>query len=277
MAALMLDDDEFKSLESIVARLNQLNASIQSLRADIFNAHPLPPPSSFQASSQIIQKNLQSLLDTINDNAVLLDTIAIHPSTNYPGRTQEGLLTNLLRKKLEPQTEELVDKGRTMSDEATKEGMDKMMEVWSGVREWMSERVREYVTEEAGDFYTREERDEIGVENVRTGLKRDLYEDEDEDEEMEGAEPKPPKAEAPKEEEKVVTRGPELETLLWFMARGDFMVPPNVEYERKGGSYRGLQGVNIPQQTLQQQAQEQQAQAQEQQRQQQQHQMGQPG
>jgi mediator of RNA polymerase II transcription subunit 8 len=44
MAALMLDDDEFKSLEHIVSRLSQLSSSIQSLRIDTLKSNPLPHP-----------------------------------------------------------------------------------------------------------------------------------------------------------------------------------------------------------------------------------------
>lgn len=42
MAALMLDDDEFKSIEQILSRLSQLSSSIQSLRMDIIKSNPLP-------------------------------------------------------------------------------------------------------------------------------------------------------------------------------------------------------------------------------------------
>ncbi|MFW9777187.1 hypothetical protein, partial [Brucella melitensis] len=76
-----------------------------------------------QASAQIIQRNLQSLLDSVNDNADLLNRMAIHPSPNFPGRTQENALGQLLRKKLEPDVEELVAKGRDASALASSEGL----------------------------------------------------------------------------------------------------------------------------------------------------------
>jgi mediator of RNA polymerase II transcription subunit 8 len=131
--------------------------------------------------------------------------------------------------------------------------------IWEELRGWTYERIASYVQDEAGDSYTKEERDQ-GVENVRTGLKRDLddesddgddEEDEegDEDEEMEDGEGQGGSGvagggEQNREEQK--PSGPELETLLWFMTRGDFDVPRNVEYERKVGVKKGLEGVRIP-------------------------------
>jgi mediator of RNA polymerase II transcription subunit 8 len=64
----------------------------------------------------------------------------------------------------------------------------------SWAKDWSSERISSYAQEEAGDNYTVAER-EMGIENVRTGLRRKLEdseseeedEDEDEDEEMEDA------------------------------------------------------------------------------------------
>jgi mediator of RNA polymerase II transcription subunit 8, fungi type len=186
------------------------------------------------------------------ENSELFSRMALHPSTNFPGRTQEGILTQLLRKKLEPDVEELVDQGRDTARIVSPGGLAMLQEVWEECRRWAQERVGKYAAEESGDVYTREER-EMGIENVRTGLKRDIEQDDDDDDEseeedeadgdIEGAEGDAPKKkpdEGPK-----LPRGPEPETLLWFMARGDFAVPQNVEYERKVDVYRGLQGVNM--------------------------------
>ena len=186
----------------------------------------------------------------MNDNADLLNRMAIHPSPNYPGRTQEGALGQLLRKKLEPEVEEIVERGREAAASATPEGIARMHEVWDEARRWVQQRIAQYVGEEAGDEYTKEER-EFGVENVRTGLKRDLEEDEDDEDDDEdggdgGAEAMEGQERTQQQQVEEVLRGPEPETLLWFAARGDFAVPPNVEYERKVNPYKGLQGVSVP-------------------------------
>ncbi|KAI5458061.1 putative RNA polymerase II mediator complex component Med8 [Mariannaea sp. PMI_226] len=244
MATLGLDDDELKALEQTLARLAQLSSSIQSLRMDLLKSNPLPPPSSLQASAQILQRNLQTVLDSLSENSDIFTRMAIHPSTNYPGRTQEGVLTQLLRKKLEPDVEELVSHGRDTARLATPAGIEGLQEIWHELREWTHGRIALYVREEAGDPYTADER-ASGIENVRTGLRRDIEEDEDEeddddDEKIAGGDGEGEDAAAQ------MARGAEPETLLWFMTRGDFDVPRNVEYERKVGAKKGLEGINIP-------------------------------
>lgn len=203
------------------------------------------------------------MLDSLSENSDLFSRIAIHPSTNYPGRSQENVLTQLLRKKLEPDVEELVEKGRDTARLATPEGIAQLQGIWDELRAWTHGRIAKYVREEAGDSYTKEER-EMGVENVRTGLKRDLEEEEEDDDEEEEDEDE--EGDEEQDQEKAagrgggpaqengktqVERGPEPETLLWFMARADFEVPRNVEYERKGALKKGLDGVNIPPEPMQ--------------------------
>ncbi|KPM43326.1 hypothetical protein AK830_g3159 [Neonectria ditissima] len=252
MATLGLDDDELKALEQTLARLAQLSSSIQSLKMDLIKSNPLPPPSSLQASAQILQRNLQTVLDNLSENSDILTRMAIRPSTNYPGRTQENVLLQLLRKKLEPDVEELVAEGRDTARLATPAGIEDLQDIWHELREWTHGRIAAYVRDEAGDVYTAEER-AAGTENVRTGLRRDV-EDEDEDEdESEDEEDETDRGDGIEGESAAaqLARGPEPETLLWFMARGDFEMPRNIEYERKVGVKKGLEGVNIPPQPAQ--------------------------
>lgn len=44
MAALGIDDDELKAVEQTLSRVAQLNSSIWSLKKDILQSNPLPPP-----------------------------------------------------------------------------------------------------------------------------------------------------------------------------------------------------------------------------------------
>lgn len=128
----------------------------------------------------------------MSKNADLLNKTVVYPSTNYPGRTQEAVLTQLLRKKLEPGVETWVEEARTtqtsVAETSTNEKEDN--ELLDFARDWIGPRMVKYVTEDSGD-YTFEERAR-GIENVNTGLRRKLQEDEsddsdgsDEDEEME--------------------------------------------------------------------------------------------
>ncbi|KAH6885817.1 mediator of RNA polymerase II transcription complex subunit 8-domain-containing protein [Thelonectria olida] len=245
MASLGLDDDELKALEQTVSRFKQLSSSIQSLKMDLLKSNPLPPPSSLQASAQILQKNLQTVLDSLNENADVFSRLSIHPSTNYPGRTQEGVLTQLLRKKLEPDVEDLVTQGRETAHLATPAGIEALQDIWHELREWTNIRISSYVRDEANDPYTAEER-AAGIENVRTGLRRNVEEDDDDEEDDEDEE-KPPGGAM----EGVSTQtgeGAEPELLLYYMTRGDFNLPSNIEFERGpvvAARARGLEGINI--------------------------------
>lgn len=133
--------------------------------------------------------------------------MAVFPLPSYPGKTQEALLGQLLRKKLEPEVEDWVVRGRetaekagvgmgasvTDGDEEEKEGEERkkrgtmMLELW----EWAGMAANELARghEWGGDF-TREEK-EGGTENVVTGLRRVLSgggEEDDDDDDEEGEE-----------------------------------------------------------------------------------------
>ncbi|GKT64758.1 RNA polymerase II mediator complex component Med8 [Colletotrichum tofieldiae] len=255
--ALGISADEFKAIEQTRQRLFQLSNSIQGLKVDVLKSNPLPPPSSLQAQSQILLRNLQSLLETLTENTHVFQHLHVFPDVAYPGRVHENILLQLLRKKLEPGVEEWVERGReatrelrASSSEGGGAGEAGLEDVWRGVREWTVERVQRYVLEEAGDVYTEEER-ERGVENVRTGLTRSLEDDEDDDEEesdeeggggedgdvvMSGQGQKQ-QAKQPK------PTGPEPEMLFWFEARGDFDLPRNVDLLSQAGTKRGPMGA----------------------------------
>lgn len=114
----------------------------------------------------------------------MFNRTVVYPSTNYPGRTQEGLLGQLLRKKLEPQVETSVEEGRAIEEGARGGGGEEedVEKLWAWGKEWFGQRVATYILEEAGDNYTVEER-EMGIENVNVGLRRRFDEESDEEEE----------------------------------------------------------------------------------------------
>lgn len=127
-------------------------------------------------------------------NADLLSRTVVYPSTNFPGRTHEAVLTQLLRKKLELGVETWVEEARTLqasiAESATDEKEDN--ELLDFARSWIGPRIARYVTKESSGDYTFEER-ERRIENVNMGLRRQLDDgrsdseddDEDEDEDME--------------------------------------------------------------------------------------------
>ncbi|KAL2261447.1 hypothetical protein VTK26DRAFT_4164 [Humicola hyalothermophila] len=269
MSSLNLAPEELKQLELVRNRLVQLTCSLSSLRANVLNSNPLPSRESLQASAFILQHNIQSIQDISNENADLFQRIAIHPSTNFPGRTQEHILLQLLRKKLEPSVEHWVEEARETAraagldpgklssgtpvggangyhdddyglDQEDDIPSDPFNEQWADIRDAFQESLHEYVTVQVKKKYTVEEQ-AMGIENVRTGLKRDLeesddeYEDEDEEEE---------------EEEPALASGgaagqvsgagagaaagrPALqpEHLFWLAVQGNLNIPRNIDFE----------------------------------------------
>lgn len=167
-------------------------------------------------------------------HAHLFQRLAVHPATNYPGRTAEGVVVQLLRKKLEPEIETLVEAARDEAlaagidpttsfisqeriraekarekqarkearfgfsmgadddddeedddddDEGGEEGVHEPLgigDVWFDALRACNERLRRFADDFDQDLYTAEER-ALGIENVRTGLKRALEEDDDDE------------------------------------------------------------------------------------------------
>ncbi|TEY84038.1 hypothetical protein BOTCAL_0022g00120 [Botryotinia calthae] len=180
---MALQQEDLKALEQTRQRLLHLTSNIASLKADFQRGAPLPEYSSIMTSSSILSTNIQSVIDHLAANSALLSRIVAFPSTNFPGRTQEGLLLQLLRKKLEPQVETWVDEGRNLQIDGPGDGED-IEETWKWAAEWIGPRIRQYALTEATDDYTWEERASGDVDNVNTGLKEEEdTDDEDEDEE----------------------------------------------------------------------------------------------
>ncbi|KAH8899284.1 choline sulfatase [Thozetella sp. PMI_491] len=226
MASLNLAPEELRAIEASRNRLFQLTNSLGSLRNNVISSNPLPTQDSLRSSAFILQKNLDSIQQIMNENAMLFQRLVVHPSTNFPGRTQEHILLALLRKKLEP---EIAD-----------------CELWEDAREACQERIAHYIRNESSQPYTAAER-ALGIENVRTGLKRNLdeeSEDEEEDEEDDdvmmidppngsGA---PPTGQPGTSAAMGNNNGLEPEHILWFAARGDLNLPPHIELQSQKGA-----------------------------------------
>lgn len=118
----------------------------------------------------------------MSNNRHIFSRVAIHPSTNFPGRTQENILLQILRKKPEPDVENEMDEGRKVftamgGNAQVEEALDQK---WNAASKFLLERVQRYTDEEDGDLFTAEEYD-MGIENVRTGLRKSLVDDEDDE------------------------------------------------------------------------------------------------
>ncbi|KAL3425908.1 RNA polymerase ii mediator complex component [Phlyctema vagabunda] len=185
MANPSLRQEDIKTLEQMRQKLFTLTNNLGSLKNDVARSNPLPDWASLQTSATILAKNIQTLTDHLATHSNLLEQTVAYPSTNYPGRTQEDILVQLVRKRVEPPVEEWMTEGRAAQGETTTS--EEELSKWAG--RWIGERIAKYAMEEGGDDYTAEER-EMGTENVNTGLRRTFEEDEDEssdeDEEMGG-------------------------------------------------------------------------------------------
>ncbi|KAK3328920.1 mediator of RNA polymerase II transcription complex subunit 8-domain-containing protein [Apodospora peruviana] len=287
MASLNLAPEESKQIELLRNRFTQLTHSLESLLRDMYTIQPLPSRESLQASATILQHTIYSIQHLSNDNADLFQRITVHPSTNFPGRTQEHVLLTLLRKKLEPDVEKWVEDAREAARVAgidvtklsqpgnTKKGgggydeedddedvygggddndddvpSDAFNEQWADIKNMCFEAITDYIQNQAGKLYTTAERAQ-GIRNVRTGLRRSLADEEDEDDEEDESsdedededennkmdedlvEVPRPGAPVTKPVAKVNGATPKMEPehMLWFLARGDVNIPPNLDIE----------------------------------------------
>ena len=203
------------------------------------------------------------------ENSQLFQRLAVHPSTNYPGRTQENILHQLLRKKLEPDVAAWYEDGRQTAlaagidlkdlsggrangedyyeededDYKADEGNGgALSELWEDAREACQQRIATYIRNESSQPYTAAER-ALGIENVRTGLKRNLDEESDEEEEEDEDEDEDDIMSGMNSNDRAAAAGQataggdatrpaiEPEHILWFSARGDFNLPRFIDLQ----------------------------------------------
>lgn len=122
--------------------------------------------------TKIISGNFDGLLEVVNSHKALFDHLAVFPLPEFPGRTQEGLLGQLLRKKLEPGVEDWVAK-------SLEEGKAKKPLAVAADQEELCDFAYSFCGQQIrsrawGANFTLEESAQ-GIENVNTGLKRKLY------------------------------------------------------------------------------------------------------
>lgn len=242
--AAQLSPSDLKALEQTRQRLVQLHSQIGSLRNDVLRTSPLPTWSSLEISASILSRNLQSLAAHLAVHQELFQQTVVYPCTNYPGREQENLLGQLLRKKVEPNVENWIAEGRAESAGDTAQDLSKH---WDWAQDWLGERVVTFVRDEQGQEYTAEEI-AVGIENVNTGLK-DQFESDDEDAmDEDGNTPKddleitsvrrasaagPVTFEMSQKNGQVEEKkGKSMAEVLRFMTRGDTSGPPQAAFRR---------------------------------------------
>jgi mediator of RNA polymerase II transcription subunit 8 len=165
------------------------------------------PRSSLQSQASIISNNLLSVSEQLSEQRDLFTSLVAYPSPEYPGRTQAPTLEQLLRTKLDPRVEDWVARGRAAGTEgglsqSTIPSPSRLVEAESAdhklseaelaqLWEWAPlEANQEARRRNWGGNFTLEER-ESGIQNVVTGLRRQLEDDlgsEEEESEGEGEE-----------------------------------------------------------------------------------------
>jgi len=189
----------------------------------------------------LVTYNVQQANEAMNAHRDFLHSAHAYPLTTFPGHREENLLGQLMRKKLEPKVEDWIAEYTTKVEDRkgaasangvsmgeTEQGggltAEEARELWSWAGPTSNGVVKAMVEDGAfGDDFTLAER-EAGVENVVTGLRRRLY-DEDESEDEEGDEDKmmedvmPVK---PAEEPGIDPKQPpmQIERLLKFVSTG---------------------------------------------------------
>ncbi|KAK4545469.1 hypothetical protein LTR36_002819 [Oleoguttula mirabilis] len=239
---MALPPEQIRALDQLRQRLSQLSQSLASARADLERSDPVPSWPTLQRDAELLVHNLNRYHETMNEHRAFLTAAHAYPLPTFPGPSQEHVLAQLMRKKLEPKAEDWIaasTKPKTR-DAAQLNGLqngdtsrdvrldrEEYRDLWkwagatsSGIANGMM------INDAFEDNYTLAER-EAGVENVVTGLKRNLDDDsDDEDEDGEGDE-KMQEAMPSKPAEPGVdaSRPPiALETLLRFTSTGT--LPP---------------------------------------------------
>lgn len=147
--------------------------------------------SSLQSQATIISNNLVTVSEHLTDQQDLFGSLIAYPGPDYPSRTQGPALEQLLRTKLDPRVEDWVSRGRTVGQKSQSQAQalvggqelseGDLTELW----EWAPvEANQEARGRNWGGNFTLEEK-EAGIENVVTGLRRELEDDDESEEEEE--------------------------------------------------------------------------------------------
>lgn len=163
------------NIDQIRTRLLTLNSALGKLRENISTTNPLPSWTSLQTHTNLIANNLQSITEQLAEHQQTLASTEVFPLPRYPGKQQGFILETLLRTKLEPNVEDWLDQGRNIATgDASARGLSDRdrNELWQWAPSAANAEARK---QKWGADYTLAEKIE-GVENVVTGLRRELVE-----------------------------------------------------------------------------------------------------
>lgn len=170
-----LDKSAVKSLDDIRARLKILLGTIQSLvSAQIENQGLWLPPGTVQSSIMRISTEFRELTHLLVRHQDLLASTVVTPSLTFPF-VQQGMLDQLLRSKLDSQATDWIENGHALAQEQAGTQIlsaKDMAQLWRSAQRIVA---REGAAQIWNADYSLAEK-KTGIENVVTGLKRDLKE-----------------------------------------------------------------------------------------------------
>ncbi|KAK5132100.1 hypothetical protein LTR08_000350 [Meristemomyces frigidus] len=150
---------------------------------------------TLQRDAELLMHNLNRYQETMNEHRDFLTAAHSYPLPSFPGHTQENVLVQLMRKKLDPKAEDWIAayakpkvKSTAQSngthagegDHTSQLSEADFRELWKWAGPTSTDTVKQMMLDDVfEEDYTIAER-EAGVENVATGLKRNLDDDSDE-------------------------------------------------------------------------------------------------
>ncbi|KAI7327544.1 hypothetical protein KC315_g7045 [Hortaea werneckii] len=145
---------------------------------------------SIQRDAELTVMNLARAQDAMNEFGAFFRAAHAYPLPSYPGHEKEMMLGMLMRKKLDPKTDDWVTQYSKSPEtgDASKTNMDDLRDLWDYAGPAENGIVREMLENDAfGSLFTMAEQED-GIENVKTGLRRKLFEDDSDEDEDEDAE-----------------------------------------------------------------------------------------
>lgn len=143
---------------------------------------------SLQTHANLISNNLQQIAAQLSEHREFFQSTVAFPLPQFPGRERAIILETLLRTKLEPSIEDWIEEGEKIATEQHKASYSGLPDQdRSALWQWApSAANKEARKQRWGADYTLEEK-QRGIQNVVTGLRRELVEPAD-DEGEEGEE-----------------------------------------------------------------------------------------
>ncbi|KAK4947815.1 mediator of RNA polymerase II transcription subunit 8 [Elasticomyces elasticus] len=180
MAALTAD--QVKSLDQARLRLLALHTSLVALRSEITTQSQLPSWPSLQTHANLVSNNMQQIVAQLSEYRELFQSTVAFPLPQFPGKERAFILETLLRTKLEPSVEEWIEEGQRISADQNKGAYSGLSdEDRSAFWQWAPGAAnKEARKQKWGADYTTEEV-QRGIQNVITGLRRELVEPPDDE------------------------------------------------------------------------------------------------